>query len=177
MPAMRFVAEFFFFHWRGCPPLLALFVRYGIKESEVWKATRKDTWGELLGAISKHWKLLLFITLLMAFYNGASHGTQDLYPTFLKIDWKLKDFPQTVSWITSINSIGAILGGIVVGHLSDKIGRRKAILYAFLGWPILCIPLWAFSPMGNYPLLMIGGFLMQFMVQGPGEWCRAICPN
>jgi SHS family lactate transporter-like MFS transporter len=149
----------------GLPALLALFVRFGIKESEVWKSSRSENWSQLFSVIAKHWKTLLFLIILMSFYNCASHGTQDLYPGFLKLDWGLKDHPHTVMYITSLNSIGAILGGIVVGMLSDRIGRRRAIIAAFTG-AILCIPLWAFAPMGNFPLLMLGGFLMQFMVQG-----------
>jgi MFS transporter, SHS family, lactate transporter len=67
------------------------------------------------------------------------------------------------SAITAFSGIGAIIGGITFGHLSDQWGRRRAIITAFvLG--ILLIPLWAFAP--NQMFLVAGAFLMQFMVQG-----------
>jgi SHS family lactate transporter-like MFS transporter len=91
----------------------------------------------------------------------ASHGTQDMYPTFLQRQWHFG--PPQRATITAISGIGAIIGGIVLGHLSDKWGRRRAIVLAFsLG--ALVIPLWAYAP--NVTLLVIGAFLMQFMVQG-----------
>jgi len=149
----------------GLPALLALFVRYGIAESEVWKATKSETWGELIGTIRGHWKLLGFLVLLMAAFNFSSHGTQDLYPTFLKKDHGLEGRPGLVGMITAITQVGAIVGGLAFGLWSDKVGRRKAIVWAFCG-AILCVPLWAFVPVGNLWLLAVGGFLMQFMVQG-----------
>ena len=84
-----------------------------------------------------------------------------MYPTFLQRQWHFT--PALRSAITAFSGIGAILGGLVFGHLSDKWGRRKAIIIAFL-LGILMIPLWAFAP--SLPLLVAGAFLMQFMVQG-----------
>ena len=149
----------------GLPAILAIFVRFGIKESEVWKTSRSANWGELFTTIRKNWKLLLFLILLMAAFNSSSHGTQDLYPTFLKKDWNLESRPAALGWITAISQMGAIVGGICFGALSDRIGRRRAMVIAFIA-AILCIPLWAFSPAGNLPVLALGGFLIQFMVQG-----------
>src|SRR3954454_12661441 len=67
----------------GLPALLTLYVRFGVKESEVWQRTKHATWGELGRGIARHWKTLIYLTVLMAMMNFASHGTQDMYPTFL----------------------------------------------------------------------------------------------
>ena len=149
----------------GLPAILALFVRYGISESEVWRATRSESWSQLLGTIRAQWKLLLYITVLMSMFNFASHGTQDLYPTFLKDDNHLEKSPAAVGTITAVTQLGAILGGLAVGFLSDRIGRRSAVILAFFG-AVLCVRFWAFAPVGNLSLLALGGFLVQFMVQG-----------
>ena len=108
-----------------------------------------------------NWPLFLYAVLLMASFNFMSHGTQDLYPTFLQ---KQHGFDSgKVFAINSIANIGAILGGILFGALSQRFGRRLAIVAAaILG--IFMIPIWAFSP--TLALLAAGGFLMQFMVQG-----------
>jgi SHS family lactate transporter-like MFS transporter len=145
----------------GLPALLAVFVRYRVKESEVWARTRHDTWGELGTAIGSQWKLFLYLTLMMAGMNFASHGTQDMYPTFLQRDWGFT--PQKRAALTAFSMVGAILGGLVVGRFSDRIGRRRAIVMALVG--ALCVvPLWAFAP--SLGLLVAGAFLLQFMVQG-----------
>jgi SHS family lactate transporter-like MFS transporter len=155
------------FGWRpmffvgGLPALLALFVRFRVKESEVWQRTRHHSWGELGRTIAANWRLFLYLTLLMAGMNFASHGTQDMYPTFLERDWGFG--PQSRAALTAFSMIGAITGGIAFGLWSDRIGRRKAIVLA-LGLAILVIPLWAFAP--ALPVLVAGAFLMQFMVQG-----------
>ena len=102
-----------------------------------------------------------FLVVLMFAFNSFSHGSQDLYPTFLTKDHKFT--PQTVGFIAVIANIGALLGGIIFGTWSEKIGRRKAIVIAAL-LSIPVIPLWAYSH--TVPMLALGGFLMQFMVQG-----------
>ncbi len=149
----------------GLPAILALFVRYGISESEVWHRTKSESWSHLLGTVRAHWKLLLYLVLLMSMFNFSSHGTQDLYPTFLKSDHGLEEYPKTVGNLTAFTQVGSIIGGLVFGFLSDHIGRRRAIISAFLG-AVLCVPLWAFAPTGNLVLLAVGGFMIQFMVQG-----------
>jgi len=145
----------------GLPALLALFVRYRVKESEVWQKNRHRTWGELWRGIASHWKMFIYLTLLITMMAFVSHGTQDMYPTFLKRDRGLS--PGTVATITAISMVGAIAGGIVFGLMSDRLGRRRAIVTALL-IGILMIPLWVFAP--SLSLLVIGAFLMQFMVQG-----------
>ena len=122
-------------------------------------------WRELFASIVEHRKLLLYLVILMAAFNLSSHGTQDLYPTFLKQDHGLDKSPNAVGWITAISQIGAIIGGLTFGFLSDRKGRRRAIRWAFCG-AVFCLPLWAFAPHGNLPLLALGGFMIQFMVQG-----------
>ncbi|MBV9774177.1 MAG: MFS transporter, partial [Gemmatimonadetes bacterium] len=129
--------------------------------SEVWERTRHATWGDLGRGITRHWKTFLYLTLLMTMMNFASHGTQDMYPTFLQRDWGFS--PQKRAALTAFSMVGAILGGLLVGHLSDRIGRRRSIVGALIG-AMLVIPLWAFAP--SLGLLVAGAFLMQFMVQG-----------
>ncbi len=145
----------------GLPALLALYVRSHVKESEVWERTRHTNWKEYARGVTSHWKLFFYLVALMAMMNFVSHGTQDMYPTFLQRDWGFT--PQRRAVITAIGNIGAIIGGIVFGHYSDRIGRRKAIVLALV-LAIVTIPLWAYAPM--LPLLILGAFIMQFMVQG-----------
>ncbi len=145
----------------GLPALLALFVRFRVEESEVWQRTKHKDWSSLGRAIVSHWKLFLYLTLLMAGMNFVSHGTQDMYPTFLQRDWGFS--PQKRAMLTAFSMVGAIIGGVTFGYLSDRIGRRRSIVLALL-LAILMIPLWAFSP--ALPGLVIGAFAMQFMVQG-----------
>jgi len=145
----------------GLPALLALFVQYKVKESKVWEESRHENWGQLGRSIASHWQLFLYIVLLMTTMNFASHGTQDLYPTVLESEHHLR--PTQQAMVTAISMIGAIIGGIVFGLFSDRFGRRRAIVAGLL-LAIVMIPLWAYAP--NTALLVLGAFLMQFMVQG-----------
>jgi MFS transporter, SHS family, lactate transporter len=145
----------------GLPALLGLFVRFKVKESEVWQKTRHANWGNLRREILSHWKLFLYLTLLMMMMNFASHGTQDMFPTFLQRHWGMGAQQRAV--ITGISMVGAILGGTLVGFLSDRFGRRRAMISALL-CAIAVVPLWAYAP--SLTLLVIGAFLIQFMVQG-----------
>jgi len=105
--------------------------------------------------------LFLYAALLMTAFNYMSHGTQDLYPTFLQHQ---RGFAVGgTAGMTMIYSLGAICGGTIVGHLSQTWGRRRSII-SCAACGILLIPLWVFSP--STALLIVGGFLMQFMVQG-----------
>ena len=114
----------------GLPALLAIFVRMRVKESEVWQRTRHHDFTSLFRAIVSQWRLFLYLTLLMALMNGVSHGTQDLYPTFLQRDWGMS--PHMRSAINAVGAVGAIVGGIAFGFLSDRIGRRRSIVLALL---------------------------------------------
>jgi SHS family lactate transporter-like MFS transporter len=145
----------------GLPALLAIYVRYGVKESEVWERTRHENWSNLGTAILSHWKTFLYIFVMMTMMNFVSHGTQDLYPTFLKIERGLSQ--QMVSYIAIVYNVGAIIGGIVMGRYSDQVGRRKAMVTALV-FAIIVIPVWAYAP--TIPMLVMGAFMLQFMVQG-----------
>ena len=110
------------FGWRamffigGLPALLTLFIRSKVKETAAWKATRTRDWKEYGNAVKKHWKLFLYLVLLMSAMNLISHGTQDLYPTFLQ---QQRHFdPHKTAVITMVSMVGAILGGLLFGHLS-----------------------------------------------------------
>ena len=145
----------------GLPALLAIYVRLHVKESEVWEKTKHESWGQLGRAIASHWKLFCYLVLLMMMMNFVSHGTQDMYPTLLKEHWGFT--PQKVAAVTAFSMVGAILGGLLFGLLSDRFGRRRSMIVALV-CAIAAIPLWAFAP--SLVLLLTGAFVMQFMVQG-----------
>jgi SHS family lactate transporter-like MFS transporter len=145
----------------GAPALLALFIRFAVKESEVWQKSKAESWSHLGRGIASNWKLWLYLTALMAMMNFASHGTQDMYPTFLKGARGLKS--EAYSRVVIVMMFGAILGGLAFGLASDHFGRRLMMIVAFLG-ALAVVPLWALSP-ATYPLVA-GAFLMQLFVQG-----------
>jgi len=155
--------------WRGMfvigalPAFLVIYIRSKVDESPAWlqgQVSRKAK-SRLRKDIVSNLKLFLFLVVLMFAFNSFSHGTQDIYPTFLQSS--LNFSPRTVSTIAIIYNVGALLGGIVFGTYSERIGRRRAIVIAAL-LSIPVIPLWAYAR--SVPLLALGGFLMQFMVQG-----------
>jgi MFS transporter, SHS family, lactate transporter len=145
----------------GLPALLAIFVRLRVEESQVWEQSKNADWGQLRRSILSNWKLFLYLTLLMTFMNFSSHGTQDLYPTFLQRYWHFD--ASSRSLISVVAGIGAICGGTAIGYFSDRKGRRRAIVTGLL-LALVVIPLWALAP--TTALLIAGAFLMQFMVQG-----------
>jgi SHS family lactate transporter-like MFS transporter len=167
LAALCFFVVFPRWGWRplffigGLPALLAVFVRYRVKESEVWQRSREESWSGLGRAIVRHWPLFLYITGLMAMMNMVSHGTQDLYPTFLQRDWGFT--PERRAALTAFSMVGALVGGVLVGLVSDRLGRRRAIGLSLVG-ALVVIPRWAFAP--SLALLVAGAFLMQFFVQG-----------
>lgn len=158
------------FGWRGLfiagaiPALLVIYIRAKVPESPSWLHERKGSghfWRNTGAIIRQHWLLFIYVVVLMTAFNSMSHGTQDLYQTFLGEQRGFRVGMKATIGI--IYAIGAICGGTVVGHLSQKYGRRRAIMgCASIG--LLLIPLWLFSP--TISLLVIGGFAMQFMVQG-----------
>jgi SHS family lactate transporter-like MFS transporter len=156
------------FGWRGLfvagaiPALLVIFIRMRVPESPSWERQKKERAPGRMGqAIRQHWKLFLYAMLLMTAFNCMSHGTQDLYPTFLQKQCGL-DVAQ-VRNVTIIYSLGAICGGTLFGALSQHWGRRRSIIAA-AAMGVLLIPAWIFSP--SLGMLIAGGFCMQFMVQG-----------
>ncbi|MGD0306719.1 MAG: MFS transporter, partial [Candidatus Acidiferrales bacterium] len=155
--------------WRGMfmigalPALLVIHIRSKVDESPAWVSgqdVKQRTKTELKGTYA-HLGTFLFLMLLMFGFNSFSHGTQDLYPTFLE---KNRGFsPGTIGLVAIVYNIGALLGGIAFGAWSERIGRKRAIVFAAL-CTIPMIPLWAFSHSAH--MLALGGFFMQFMVQG-----------
>jgi SHS family lactate transporter-like MFS transporter len=149
------------------PALLVFYIRRSVHESPGFVPHHADGAGRTLAVLKRHWPLALYAIVFMMAMNFFSHGTQDLYPTMLKVDHGLG--PHLVSSINIVAAIGAIIGGLTFGAASQRIGRRRAlILGALLALPI--IPLWAFSQ--NVWLLGAAAFAMQFMVQG----CWGIIP-
>jgi MFS transporter, SHS family, lactate transporter len=141
--------------------ITAALVAFRVTESESWKQNRSESFGKLGRTLASHWKLLLYFTVFMMAMHMTSHGTQDMYPTFLEKDWGI--IGKQKAAITAIGSLGAIVGGLSIGWISDRIGRRLAMRLA-MGGALLAIPLWAFSH--TLPLLILGAALMQFCVQG-----------
>ncbi len=135
----------------GLPALLALFVRARVQESDVWRETRHENWSGLGRAIVSNWKLFLYLVCLMAMMNMVSHGTQDMYPTFLERDWHWG--PTARAALTAFSQVGALAGGVLCGLYSDRLGRRRTIGLALVG-AVLMIPVWAFAP--ATPLLVRG---------------------
>ena len=127
----------------------------------MWEKSRSESWSQLWRRIAAHWKLFLYLTVLMMMMNFSSHGTQDMYPTFLQRQWGFD--PRRRSMIAAISMVGAVCGGTLVGLLSDRIGRRRALILSLL-CAMVMIPLWAYAP--SVPLLIAGAFLIQFFVQG-----------
>jgi SHS family lactate transporter-like MFS transporter len=143
------------------PALLVLYIRRSVDESPAFIAGQHAPRSNLFVAVKNNLGLFLWAVMMMACFNFLSHGTQDMYPTFLLQNRGLST--HQVSMIAVVYNIGAILGGITFGVWSNKAGRRKAIVIAALcALPV--IPLWV---MGSTPVwLALGAFLMQFFVQG-----------
>src|SRR5262249_21036442 len=163
-------AAFFFvyprFGWRalfflgGMPALLTIYIRSKVPESETWERTRASG-RQILSVIAQNARSFAYLVLLLTVMNFVSHGTQDLYPTFLE---KQRGFdPRTVASIALIYNVGAILGGLVFGFYSDRWGRRRAMATAVILGALL-VPFWIYP--SSLVLLVTGAFFMQFMVQG-----------
>ena len=163
-------AAYFFvfphFGWRplfflgGAPVILTLYIRAKVPESRTWERAQPAP-RAIGGAIRRHLRRFLYLVALMTTMSLISHGTQDLYPTFLEKGRGLE--PRTVATIAIIYNLGAIAGGLAFGWLSDHLGRRRAMISAALV-AVAIVPLWSYpsSPI----VLTVGAFLMQFMVQG-----------
>jgi SHS family lactate transporter-like MFS transporter len=172
-PSGYFVASLVYFllfdqiGWRGmffvgiAPALLVFLIRMHVEESPAFTARADKPRVNPFAELARNWKIALYMIVLMTAFNAFSHGTQDLYPTFLQ---KQHHFDTRLTGtLTAIMNLGAIVGGIAFGIWSERIGRKRAIVIAsLLALPI--IPLWAYS---TTPLMLgIGGFLMQVAVQG-----------
>jgi len=169
LAALAFWRIFPHWGWRpmffigGLPALLVLFIRAKVKESEAWKAeaAARAGWREYLRAVVGNWKRFVYLVLLISVLAFMSHGTQDLYPTFLEQQRQFST--QTTAIINAISMVGAIIGGLLVGLYSDRYGRRRAMVTSAL-LALLIIPAWVFAP--TVAWIVVGAFGMQFMVQG-----------
>ena len=155
--------------WRGlfvvgaAPALLVLYIRRSVPESAVWQQEQAQEKKGLLQSMRGHWKLAIYLMVLMMAFNMFSHGSQDLYHTFEEESLHLPTGSGTAFMLVAMLNLGALVGGLFFGALSERIGRRKAImLAALLSIPV--IPLWMYG--GSLPALALGAFLIQVMVQG-----------
>jgi SHS family lactate transporter-like MFS transporter len=168
LAAITYFALYGLIGWRGMfmigvlPAVLVLYIRGKVEESPAFLARAHAKLGAgLVTMLRDNAGRFLYAVLLMTAFNFLSHGTQDLYPAFLQLQ---RHFSQhTVGLIAIVYNIGAILGGLLFGALSQRIGRRRAIVIAaLLTLPV--IPVWAYG--GGPVTLAVGAFLMQFAVQG-----------
>ena len=160
--------------WRGMlmlgalPAVLTLYILARVPESPTWAAARTRARAithvpppSLWASLSGHWRLAIYAIVLMTAMNLFSHGTQDLYPTFLSAQRGLSR--ATVAHISVIYNLGAICGGLLFGSLSSRIGRRRGIAVASL-LALAALPFWAYST--SVAALAVAAFGMQFAVQG-----------
>ena len=143
------------------PALLALYVWSKVPESAAWQRVHYLSMGGILRTVADNWKTAGYLVLLMTLMNCLSHGTQDLYPDFLKTAHGIP--AATVALVAMLYNIGGVLGGISFGQFSERLGRRRAMIVA-MALALAVIPFWAFgATLGS---LAIGAFLMQAGVQG-----------
>jgi MFS transporter, SHS family, lactate transporter len=155
-----------FFALSIVPAAISFLIRSHVRESEVWetararmRASRKSFRDVFLDR--EVLRRFAYLIGLMTLFNWMSHGTQDVYPTFLREGAHLSVTAAT--WITVVYNVGAFAGGVAFGSLSERLGRRRTIVLAvLLGLPI--VPIFAWSHTAG--LLCLGSFLMQVMVQG-----------
>ena len=145
----------------GAPALLALYIRARVPESEAWRQHRLPDLRSILRTVAGQGKLFAYLIVLMTLFMFLSHGTQDLYPDFLKNARGVA--APVVANLAIFYNIGAVVGAILFGHWSERIGRRRSILAA-LALSLCVIPLWAFGE--TLAALAAGAFLMQMGVQG-----------
>lgn len=163
--AARFIQPHF--GWRamfwvgGVPALLALYIRSSVPESEAWKQKRAPTTRAILAVVKQHWKSAIYLVLMMTLMMFLSHGTQDLYPDFLKSSHGIA--AVTVTYIVMWYNVGAIVGAIFFGYISELIGRRRGMIAALL-LSLVTIPAWAFS--GPLLAIAVAAFVIQAGVQG-----------
>lgn len=163
--AARFILPAWGWRWMfwagGLPASLALYISVKVPESRAWLARRKSSFGAILSTVARHWKQFLYLVGMMTLLMFLSHGTQDLYPDFLKVAHAVA--AKTVADIAILYNVGAVAGAIAFGHLSDSFGRRRSMIAA-LGLSLAIIPMWAFGT--SVVALAAGAFLMQAGVQG-----------
>ena len=122
----------------GLPALLSLFIRSKVKESEAWREHRTSDWTAYRRSLLAHWPRFTYLVLMLTMMGFIAHGTQDMYPTLLR---SVSFGPKQIADITMLSLVGAIVGGLVFGHYSDRSGRRRAMIVAVAGC-LLVVPLW-----------------------------------
>jgi SHS family lactate transporter-like MFS transporter len=148
--------------WAGMlPAIVTMYVAYKSPESEAWRQNQASSLGEIFQVVWKHRKSFTALVVTLTLMIFLSHGTQDLYPDFLKSAHGIA--PDVVAYLAMIYNVGAILGAISVGHASERLGRRGSIITS-LTLCLLMIPAWAFGH--SFVILAVGAFLMQVGVQG-----------
>src|SRR5271165_1540949 len=145
----------------GLPALLALYIRTKVPESEAWQQHKVARVIDGPKIAMQHKRLVLYMVALMFLMNCLSHGTQDLYPDFLKHGHGIA--PNTVAYITMFYNVGAVIGAVLFGLLSERIGRRYSMLCALV-LSLVIMPVWAFG--GTLIILAVAAFVMQMGVQG-----------
>jgi SHS family lactate transporter-like MFS transporter len=156
--------------WRGMfivavlPALVVLYLRRSVPESPAWENQKQaGVVGRagLAASLRNNWGVYAYATALMAAAATFSHGSQDLYPTFLRVQHGLP--VRQVSMIAIIYNIGALLGNPTGGALSQVLGRRRQLALAGVAVLVL-LPFWATA--SSVAALAATAFLMQFLVQG-----------
>ncbi len=142
--------------------LLIAYIFFCVPESQhFYRRQARSPAASTFSVLRDHWKMALYAIALMTCYNFFSHGTQDIYPTFLQVQHHFG--PATVKNVAVIYNIGAIAGGLIFGSISQNFGRRRTVIViALLALPV--VGLWAFSTTAG--MLAAGAFMMQFCVQG-----------
>src|SRR5437763_11858069 len=126
--------------WLGAlPALLALYIRTKVPESEAWREHRAGTLTQMADAVRGHGKGFAYLVLLMTFMMFLSHGTQDLFPDFMKETRHIA--APTAALVVIWMNVGAVVGAIIFGHFSQRIGRRYSMIAAMM-LTLLMIPFW-----------------------------------
>ncbi len=179
LAAATYYAVFTFTHWDWralfiigtLPALLILYIRSGVPESPAWLAGRAQRIGTtpnfLLKSFAAHWPLFIYAIAFMASLNGMSHGTQDLYATFLQKQHRFS--PGSTTLLAMTGAVGAIAGCAIFGTFSERFGRRRMVMVA-AAFALCMIPLWAFGQ--TVASLATGVFFIQLGVQG----CWGVIP-
>jgi len=148
--------------WLGVlPAMLALYIRTKVPESEAWQQHRAESIGQVLRIVAANWKRFAYLVVLMTFMTFLSHGTQDLYPDFLKEIHHVS--AARVADIAVIFNVAAVVGAVIFGALSQRAGRRRGMLAA-LALCLLIVPLWAFG--GGLLAILVAPIFLQMGVQG-----------